>query len=130
MSSVEVTQSRGRPLRLVRWLAVAAGVIALVVWFSRWTGQQVARDEIERLNLVFGDVFRYSVEDRVVMVAAARSCKLFEVAKTAEAVVTCLRAGAASSAYTAPLGVERPKQRLETLLDEAIRRRPLSSSAG
>lgn len=50
--------------RWIGWLAMAVVATLLLVLLAQNMGRERAMHDIERMNLVFGDVFRYSDHER------------------------------------------------------------------
>lgn len=83
--------------RLVLWSALVVAVLLGSVLLGKCTGSYAGRVTVERAQTIWPNIMQMPEADRAIIARAAILCHLTEEHATAQAVVACLREGAAKA---------------------------------
>jgi|SRR6185369_7804292 len=104
------------------WIGTLVAVFAIVViGIGRQAGENVAKEDIELLSLVWPYVMDMQQNERALLAGLSITCRLHRTATDRDSVISCLRTAATDPAAMLPKEVppEEASARLERLLASA-----------
>jgi hypothetical protein len=105
--------------KILFFLSIMAVVITVGALASHWAyraGEAQANQEVQRLDLVFGNVLALPERDRLLLAVLSSHCKLHTRPPVRNETIHCLRGAAAAPALRLPKSLTNPVNHLDKLL--------------